>query len=160
MARKNMNIILRCGIHSEIITANGDRILVDTSNLPIVSQYSWHVTTRGYAATRINGRIVYMHRMLMCPGELQVDHINQNKLDNRRFNLRIVTNQQNHFNRPLNSNNSSGVTGVYWNRDCQKWCAQITINGKTISGGLFHDFEDAVLKRMELEEIHFIKKEI
>ena len=155
-----MNMILRHEIHSEIITANGDHILVDTVNLPIVSQYSWHVTSRGYAATRINGKIVYMHRMLMCPGELQVDHINQNKLDNRRFNLRIVTNQQNHFNRPLNSNNSSGVTGVYWHNQCQKWCVQITVNGKTISGGLFVDFRDAVQKRQELEDIYFITKEI
>ena len=155
MSRRNLNIILRYDTYSEIITAKGDHILIDTVNIPIVSQYSWHVSTRGYAATRSNGINMYMHRILMQPGEFQVDHINRNKLDNRMQNLRIVTNQQNQFNRPLNSNNSSGFTGVYWNRDCQKWCAQITINGKTISGGLFKDIQDAVLKRKELEDKYF-----
>ena len=155
MARNNTNVVTPYITHGEIITAKVDQILVDLMDLPQVARHSWYITTRGYAATRINGKIVYLHRMLMRPEELQVDHINRNKLDNRRSNLRIVTNQQNHFNMPVNSNNSSGVSGVYWHRQCRKWCVQITVNGRTIHGGLYSDLKNAALRRKELEDTYF-----
>ena len=156
MGRKNTNIINHFPYYSEIVTIKGQHITVDPMDIMTLANYSWYVTSRGYAATRIDGKLVYMHRMLMNPPKgLQVDHKDRNKLNNCRNNLRIVTNQQNHFNRPLNSNNSSGVNGVYWNCECQKWCVQITINGKRIHGGLFNDILDATKKRKELEEIYY-----
>lgn len=71
-------------------------------------------------------------------------------VDNRGYangrNTKIVTNQENHFNEGLSKNNSSGVKGVYYNKDCDKWVCQITLNGKTIYGGLFDNLEMAVSK--------------
>jgi len=61
---------------------------------------------------------VYMHRVVNnTPDNLQTDHINHNQLDNRRINLRSVTNQQNAFNASLNKANTSGTKGVSWSKE-------------------------------------------
>ena len=141
----------------EIITTKNHVILIDKDDFEKCKQVSWCVDSKGYA----NGKsktfgTIRLHRYILNPNKnLQVDHINRNKLDNRKSNLRTVTNQQNHFNRPLNKNNKSGVTGVYFNNQCKKWCAQITINRKTISAGLFEKLEDAVKARNKLKEKYF-----
>lgn len=138
-----------------IITANNNRILIDAKCLKFLKKYSWHITSKGYAATSVKRKRIYMHRLLLNAGELQVDHINHNKLDNRKVNLRLVTNQQNHFNEGLSKNNKSGVKGVHWNKACKKWCVQITLNGKCIHSELVSDLEDAKQLRLELEAKYF-----
>ena len=155
--RVNTNIITIKNGYAEIQTVKGEIIIIDISDVDKCKEHSWSIDSKGYPSSGGKGlRTTRLHRFLLQPPKgMQVDHINHNKLDNRRCNLRIVTNQQNHFNRPLNSNNSSGVKGVYWNKQCQKWCSQITINGKTISGGLFNNLNDAILKRIELENKYF-----
>ena len=156
MSSRNKNKYeVRCNI-AVIITRKGDRILVDCDDLEYLKGYSWHITSKGYACTSVNGEKVYMHRLLMNPKDHQVDHINLNKLDNRKNNLRIVSNQQNHFNRPINRNNTSGHTGIYRHNQCDRWCVQITINGKTIHGGLFKEFSKAVEAREALEQKYFL----
>lgn len=155
--RRNTNKYIFKDDYVEIITRNGDTILIDFEDFEKCKTISWCVDSRGYAngGNKSVGN-VRLHRFIMNPGELHVDHINRNKLDNRRKNLRIVTNRQNHFNRPLNANNSSGHIGVYWNKDCSKWCSQITVRRKTISGGLFENIEDAIRKREEMEKQYFV----
>ena len=64
-----------------------------------------------------------------------IDHINNNSLDNRNENLRILTQQQNQFN--------SKAKGYYWSKIANKWQAQIRFNGKPIYLGLFTEEEDA-----------------
>ena len=66
----------------------------------------------------------------------QADHKDHNTLDNNRLNLRIVTNQQNHFNR----NNPKGYS---WNKPRQKYLASIKLNGKRIHLGLFQTTREA-----------------
>ena len=154
--RRNTNQYAFKDNHVEIITRKGQLILIDEEDFELCKTISWCVDSKGYAngGNKLVGK-VRLHRFIMKPGKLHVDHINHNKLDNRRKNLRIVTNQQNHFNEGLSKNNSSGHVGVYWNEECEKWCAQITVNRKTISGGLFQNLEDAILKRKELESKYF-----
>lgn len=140
----------------EVYTAANELFVISPDDLESVKQFYWHIDSKGYVCT--NNRIVghiRLHRYLMNPGELQVDHINRNKLDNRRENLRIVTNQRNHFNRPINKNNSSGCTGVYFHGQAKKWGVYITVSGKTITGGLFTDKQAAIAKRKSLESIYF-----
>ena len=73
-----------------------------------------------------------------------VDHIDRDKLNNRRNNLRIVTAQQNAFNQSKRSNNKSGVIGVcWWDRD-KNWLAQIKFNYKRHFLGYYDKFEDAI----------------
>ena len=76
------------------------------------------------------------------PLGMQVDHINGDRLDNRRENLRIVTNWQNQMNRGMTINNSSGYKGVRLRRS-GKWEAQIRVNKKAIFLGRFYDKLDA-----------------
>lgn len=97
-----------------------------------------------------------MHRLIMnAPSDKFVDHINHKRNDNRKHNLRFVTNQQNLMNGKVRATNTSGVTGVVRRRDRDKWQASITINYKTINLGSYNTFEDAVKARKEAEEKYF-----
>jgi len=86
-----------------------------------------------------------------APGKV-IDHINGNKIDNRKDNLREVSNADNVRNRKkLNCRNRSGVTGVYWTPSLNKWIVKLRFNGKNIHGGYYANFEDAVATRRTLE---------
>lgn len=81
-----------------------------------------------------------------------IDHINHNTLDDRKENLREVSNAINLQNRKgLTSHNTSGVTGVYWGIYANKWQVTLVVEGKKISGGNYKKFEDAVAARRQLE---------
>jgi len=83
---------------------------------------------------------VLMHRQITsCPRGLQVDHINHNTLDNRKCNLRICTNSQNHGNMIIQRDKSSKYKGVTWNSKRKKWIASIGENGKNYYLGSFED---------------------
>lgn len=97
----------------EIYTAKKEIILVDDENYEMLNQFTWWTNRRGYACNN-NG---FMHRLIMELTKndkgLYVDHINRNKLDNRKENLRIVTHAQNVCNRKTFSNSTSGYKGVH-----------------------------------------------
>ena len=81
-----------------------------------------------------------------------IDHIDKNTLNDRKDNLREVSNAANMRNRKgLQSNNKSGVVGVCWAKNTNKWHSQLRFNGKTIHGGHYESFEDAVAARRQLE---------
>lgn len=86
---------------------------------------------------------------------MEVDHINRNKLDNRRENLRICSRLENVRNTGLRTNNSSGVIGVYYRERFKKWHASIRINGKAKSLGYYHDKKDAIAARKRAEIKYF-----
>ena len=77
------------------------------------------------------------------PPKGEIDHINQDKLDNRISNLRDVCRSKNQRNGTRKCNNTSGVTGVTWHKQRQKWCAQVSVNGKHNHVGLFENIADA-----------------
>lgn len=91
-----------------------------------------------------------LHRVIMdAPKGLEVDHINHNRLDNRRINLRLVTHQQNLANMSMHRDNSSGHKNIYWqiNRKC--WQVQINRNGKKFHLGSFKDINKAIKAKDE-----------
>lgn len=135
-----------------VVSTNGHQILIDPADLELVSQYSWTVTKDGYAKKylekSVDGkrmrRVVYMHRLILGAKENEiVDHINQDKLDNRRTNLRIASKSLN----ALNSSKTKSVTGfrgVGRNRQKGKpYVARITVNGRRIQLGSFNTAEAA-----------------
>lgn len=123
--------------------------LVDDGDYPSVILYRWCFDGM-YAASRINGRKVRLHRWLLNePEELQVDHKNLNKLDCRRENLRVATNAENARNKRAQSSNTSGHKGVHWNKNAGKWQAQTKVNGIRHHLGYFIDIEDAVVAYRE-----------
>lgn len=95
-----------------------------------------------------------MHKLLY-PNSIYVDHINHRRNDNRKCNLRAVTPSQNNMNMGLRSDNNSGVTGVHWDKNTNKWMSRIGINKKRIHLGYFDSFEDAVKARKNAEEKYF-----
>ena len=90
-----------------------------------------------------------------------VDHIDNDKHNNKLINLRFATRQENGQNQKLSCKNTSGTKGVHWNKKAMKWTAQICINGKSIHLGSFINKEDAInirIQRAKNEFGEFINK--
>jgi len=100
-----------------------------------------------------NKKLIELHRWIMGFPEKgkYIDHINNNNLDNRKENLRIVTNSDNLKNSKLRIDNKTGCKGVSFDKSRNKWSAQIKINYKKIDLGRFASFDEAVKARKEAE---------
>ena len=113
-------------------------------------------TGKFYAAISFNGKQTLLHRYILKPQQCEIiDHIDRNPLNNTRQNLRIATFQLNSLNRNMQKNNTSGVVGVSYAKDRNKWTSQIKVNNKTISLGHFLKKEDAIKVRKEAELLYF-----
>lgn len=128
----------------KIITLNtGKQVKVDADDYEFLSQWKWS-EVNGYASrsTKVAGRknrAVLMHRVILglSHGDPRhADHINHDRLDNRKRNLRVVTASQNCHNRRLPS-------GVTWNRSNQQYEARVCIRGERHWLGLFRDPDEA-----------------
>lgn len=121
----------------------GKYTIVDIQDFEYLIQQKWHLSSNGYACgitSRKKGKQQYirMHRLILnAPKNVQVDHINGNKLDNRRSNLRLCSKTENTRNRKIQYNNKAGYKGVHWHKSAKKWKAQISVNGKVTHLGLF-----------------------
>lgn len=129
-------------------------VIVDDCDYKYLMERKWQFSN-GYA---IRSDIIYrnkkrlrknitMHRLILSvPSHLFVDHINGNKLDNRRCNLRICTHSQNCRNQKKQKNKSSSrYKGVTWVKLSKKWRARIRINNKLIDLGLYLSEKNAAL---------------
>lgn len=126
--------------------------LVDDSDFEWLNQFKWSVNSNKYV-WRYTGRInrktkgITMHKLIMkTPKGLQIDHINGDRFDNRRCNLRICTCSQNCMNRKATTKSTTGYRGVTRIPKYKAiWQARIEINGKKISLGFFDDPKQAAL---------------
>ena len=84
--------------------------------------------------------------------ELSLDHINHDKLDNRISNLREVTHRENSRNKSINKNNTSGYSGVSFNKKAGKYEARVQANGRLMFLGYFEKAEDAFRAVKEARE--------
>lgn len=126
----------------------GKAATVDDHDAAKVADFSWYFHSEGYAARRetIDGksRIIYMHRQLLnAPADMVVDHVNGNRLDNRRSNIRLATHSQNNVNADRPAHNTSGYKGVSWSKVAGRWEAYVTVNRKKKYLGLFLTAEAA-----------------
>lgn len=105
-----------------------------------------------YARINFRGQNLYMHRLILRNDnpKLEVDHKNENKLDNQIENLRLVTSSQNKHNRKININKTSGYRGVSLHSQVGRWACKFTINGKLKCFGLFVNVHDAARKYNEV----------
>lgn len=122
----------------------GKVAFVDDKDFEWLSEYTWFFSDTGYAKATLweDGKAfqIRMHRLIMGAKRRQMcDHINGEKLDNRRENLRLCTNAENMRNRGKTALNTSGYKGVYWNRQRKKWVAHIKVFYKLKYLGLFED---------------------
>ena len=126
--------------------------LIDDEDFDYLNQWRWHLSAKGYAVRKPGKSCIFMHRLLnKTPYNMQTDHINRNKLDNRKSNLRTVSNQQNHFNMPLQKTNTSGFAGVSWDKSRNKWISRIIKNNSVIYLGRFLNLNDATNARKQAE---------
>jgi hypothetical protein len=79
------------------------------------------------------------------PKGMQTDHINRNKLDNRKSNLRVCTASQNRMNQPTRGNSTSDYRGVYQPKDKNKWKSVIQHQNKRVFIGYFKEETHAAL---------------
>ena len=129
------------------------RTLIDLEYIDVVKNYKWYLKQQGYV---FNNQVGYLHRFIMNPSDdLVVDHINHNKLDNRRENLRVCTSQENSHNLPILCNNTSGIAGVTWDKNRNKWMARIIVNGKRKHLGRYNTKEEAAEARRQAEIEYF-----
>jgi hypothetical protein len=106
------------------------------------------VDYQGYVRISINERRYRAHRLawLYVHGEkinVEIDHINGVKSDNRIANLRTATRSQNEANKAKTQKNTSGYKGVSWHKDVKKWIAHIMVNQKAKYLGSFSTREEA-----------------
>lgn len=125
----------------------GDKFaFVDDEDFELLNSYSWWLHD-GYARSNTYGSYVRMHNLLKkCSKGLELDHINGNRLDNRKSNLRECTRSQNCQNRIARPNTSSQYKGVSLVRKLGKWKAEIcppNNNRRNLYLGLFTDEETA-----------------
>jgi hypothetical protein len=94
-----------------------DNIIVNTEYYDWLNQYRWYINDNGYAIRTNNGHGIRMHRLIAnTPKGMVTDHKNNNRLDNRLSNLRIVTQKE-------NSNNRNNTRGYCWDKTKRKWVA-------------------------------------
>lgn len=123
-----------------------------TWNSRFAGTVAGNVNVHGYRAIMVFRKLHYAHRIawVMHTGawpENQIDHINQQRDDNRICNLREVTNQENMKNSTRIRSNTSGATGVHWDTRRSRWVAQIKHDGRGRFLGYYTDFDEAVAAR-------------
>lgn len=119
-----------------------------------IEKYKWHLHKNGYVETiwydenseqhniSLHQAIIRMSGQIVFDG-YEIDHKDQNKLNNLEKNLRICTHQQNSQNKSKQKNNVSGYIGVSWYKQTRKWKATIQINYEQIFLGYFNTSKEA-----------------
>lgn len=144
----------------EILTSSDHVILIDDADYDLVSSRRWYVSMNVRKGTKtdipkaiyasMNNKKVALSRLITnAPAGMYVDHINGDVLDNRRANLRVVTNAENLRNRGKTSANKTGFKGVYKHAKSGKYRAVIGVNYKPIHLGEFPTAELAGAAYME-----------
>ena len=140
-----------------------DYFLCDTEDFEVLKRHTWHKTNRGYAITHVEDKKrVLAHVLIMGKRSgYEIDHINHNKLDNRKENLRHINHAGNirntNFILKLGNNPSTGVE-----YRCGKtkvvYIAYISVNRKKIHLGCFETLEEAKRARQEAEVFYWGKQ--
>ena len=150
---KNRIIIYENYAEVELRDKNGNVngvALIDIEDVEFVKKYKWYLQNQGYMYSSQIG-LFHKHKTNF---EL-TDHINRNRLDNRKENLRKATKQINQINRGLQRNNDSGITGVYYDNRKRLWTAKLEKDGKIILCKTFKEKEDAIKERLKGEKMYF-----
>lgn len=117
------------------------------------------VNGKGYLMVQLGVKHYPLHQLawIYMYGKLPegiIDHIDHDTLNNAKDNLRCVSQRDNSRNKKLSKNNTSGVTGVFWDKRKEKWTAHIRVDKKYIHLGNFDYKEDAINKRLEANKLY------
>lgn len=145
-----------------IIFLNNTEFYFDIEDLPLIKNRSWYQDKDGYLVSCYyyagQRKFVRFHRIVMNAKENEVvDHINHKRNDNRKHNLRVCERAENDRNRGLYASNSSGISGVHYDKKRNKWIASITYNRRRIFIGRFSNKNEAIKARL-IKEAELFKE--
>ena len=165
------------GLYGVGYTFKNEEFYFDLEDYDLIKDYCWHISkTTGYVYSSVgkNSKIA-IHQLIMDTylKDVIIDHINKNKIDNRKNNLRIASNRDNSINSSLRSDNTSGITGVSLIKRSGMFLSYYHKDGNMIRIGRFKNKTDAIVARLNAEleyygefapqkhlfEIYGIKKE-
>lgn len=132
-----------------ISLTKGYEAAIDAADVPLVEGFDWLALPRGgsayaYRTTHSPRKTIYLHRLLVAASsDLHVDHIDGNRLNNRRGNLRLATRHQNMQNQKLATHNTSGLKGAGWSKSKGKFRSRIVAFGKEYHLGFYNSAEEA-----------------
>ena len=134
----------------EIKLTKGFVAIVDDEDFKELSKHKWYYHNMGYAVRKIRiGRkaaSLLLHVAIMGKIDgLEIDHVNGDKLDNRRENLRHVTHQQNIQNQRPIRGGMSRYKGVHWHKANKNWISSIRTDGKVYHLGCYDSEQEAAL---------------
>lgn len=117
---------------------------VDEFEARILGNHKWHLDSHGYPQTKVKTKMILAHHIVMWkPKGKEIDHVNHDRLDNRKKNLRVVSHSQNRMNVGKYKNNKTGFRGVYFHKARGKYAASIQANNMKKHLGLFKTAEEA-----------------
>ena len=150
---------------------NENECIIDEEDYDVLKRWFWRKigkrgnSKKGYWVTNVkiddkyNKSVLLLHQVVaeIKYGEYDTkisipDHLSRNTDDNRKCNILLKSNQKNSHNRGLSKSNTSGKTGVSYNKNKGLWNAYITVSYKTIHLGDFSKYEDAVSSRKAAEK--------
>lgn len=121
-------------------------VTVDDEDYALLEKLNWQVSKDNCVSTHSkvnNNRLI--HRIIMnASADQEIDHIDGNRLNNQKSNLRFVTSSQNKMNRGARSDSKSGYKGVSWHKQRNRWTSRIMVDGKYKYLGLFTDIKEAI----------------
>lgn len=141
--------------------ANGESFYFDLEDYGRIKDFYWE-NNHGYVVTKKyhhdKTEYIYMHRLLIdAQSGYVVDHIDRNRVNNIKNNLRVTDDSGNARNASIAKNNTSGFTGVTYDNSRNKWVAQITVDYQNKVIGRYIDKEDAIKARLEAETKYYGK---
>ena len=137
--------------------AKGGFTQVDEADQEWAKNYNWWKNDDGYAITSYQENYIkhtlLLHRVCnQTPEVLYTDHINRDRLDNRRSNLRTIDKSQNAHNTTAHKDSKSGIKGVSWNAEKKSWDSRIMIQGIVYNLGRYKKLGLAVRARKAAEK--------
>lgn len=157
-SRKRFNIYDLSGEYGIGWTHNtNNEFYFDLEDYDKIKNYCWYEavnTNSDYHCLMTNFENKTLRMSQVICGK-RFDHVNRNPLDNRKSNLRAANYTENARNYSKQKNNTSGFSGVSWDKQCSKWVAYIVIDKKRKKLGRFVDKEDAIRARLEAEKEHY-----
>lgn len=135
-------------------TYKGESFLFDLDDFGKIKEICWMVDAGGYVSGHKKDRMIRIHRLIMeDDSHCMVDHINGDKLDNRKSNLRYVSNTDNVRNQ--RGRKTKCIVGVAYDNPRKKWRAQIMVDRKQNFLGRYDNMEDAIVARLKAEKQFF-----
>jgi len=154
----NNNTYIEYNNHIEIIIYNKRYkkytiVEISKNSFEKVKNYIWRINSNAYISTKVNYKELLLHRLIMdATTEEYIDHINRKRNNCKDSNLRLVCYSENGVNKSMQTNNTSGVVGVTWDKTREKWKVTLNIYNKCYNIGRFDDFEEAVKSRLQAEK--------